>query len=627
MPEYRLKEASDAVAAEVRIQISETQELYIERDQVMHDIRRYRLMRHEPDLPRNWQKRLGKAGSPKVPLMYRLVQTAVTAKSKDFPLVTEQPFNIEDQPAADDQSRAMNFLLQSLDRQHRMQLITNFLFSLFGDGLAVFKTLEGRWDGYPFQDDNESDEDYNDRVEVFMKLHPEPFYVSRVNSETFYPPLDEYSEGPCVEIGWRDAHETWKTVERMMAGLGEDGDANRLIFPDGPSYPEREFPPSTPALIEVAEVWKDDVCFISAPKLGKVWQTENPMGTTPYSWAFADPTGVDDPSNMGMSICYPLYYLTPHIDSELGLMESWMQFMAPTMYTTQDASPYIRPTMETAVQDFEPGMMYNLPTGRKMGTVQPPDMGAPAIQFLNFMLGLGEKAGLPDLVSGGAVGSRLPALTLSKAYEDALSRLGPATRSGEFCIAEMLMKCRGIIGDYGEDLKVNGWEFLPGSDKTRGWATFDAKQAARGRDVSVEISTDTEQDMIGKGTHSAFMKEKRIWSQRTAMKYSGVKDIQDELDEIAADVAFEMALPLQARKALMEDPELGPVMQQMMAAEAGANAPKGGGGGGGGGKGGGRGGSRDKRPAPPGGGMQAGGRGRNPTQKRRGAGGGAVMRT
>ena len=622
MPEYLLKEASDRVAAEVRKGISETQELYIERDQVMHDIRRYRLMRHTPDLPRNWAKRLGKAGPPKVPLMYRLVQTAVTAKSKDFPLVTEQPFNIEDKPAADDASRGMNFLLQALDRQHRMQLITNFLFSLFGDGLGVFKTLEGRWDGYPFQEESETDSEYNDRVEAFIKLHPEPFYVSRVNSETFYPPLDEYAEGACTEIGWRDAHDTWKTVERLRAGSEED---HRLQFPDGPSYPEREFPPSTPALIEVAEVWTDEVCFISAPKLGKVWEVENPMGKTPYSWAFADPTGVDDPANMGMSICFPLYYLTPHIDSGLGLMESWMQFMAPTMYTTQDASPYVRPTMETSVQEMEPGMMYNLPTGRKMGTVQPPDMGAPANQFLTFMLGLGEKAGLPDLVSGGAVGSRLPALTLSKAYEDALSRLGPATRSGEFCIAEMLMNCRRIIGNYDEDLKVNGWEIREGDEHTKGWATIEAKEARKGRDMSVEISTDNEQDMIGKGTHGAFMVEKGVWSLRTSMKYSGVKDTQEEMDEIAADVAWKMAVPIQARKALMEDPELGPVMQQMAQAEA---AAKGGGGQGGGGRGGGRGGNRKgaKRP-PPGGGMQGGGRGRKPTQKRRGAGGGAVMRT
>lgn len=596
-----MKKASDNVSTEVIKGIQERKDIYDERDKVMHDLRRYRLMRHKVDLPRNWAKRLGKAGPPKVPIMLRTLQTAVTAVAKDFPRVEEEAFNIRDKPRAESSSKAWNYFLQMLDRQQRLQLITKFLFREFGDGLGVFKTTEGRWAGYPVPEEDESDSAYNDRVDEFLAQCPLPVSVTLPDPLTCYPPLDEYGEGPFVEIGWRSAKDTWNRIQRLQAGVDEEMRA----LPDGPAYPQREFPASSPPLFEVAEVWYDEVCFIYGKGLEGVYEIENPMGKRPYSWAFADPTGVDDPANIGMSILYPLYYIAPHIDSSVGLMQAWMQFMAPTMFTSQQASPYVRPTQETTIQTFEPGMIHHLGTGRTMGTVSPPDMGQPAIQNLNFMLGLSERAGLPDVVSGGISGTRLPALTLAKAYEDAVARLVPATRSAEFCFADMLMKCRRIVGDYGEDIPVNGWDYPEEGMKTQGWAKIEAKECLKNRPMSVELHTDTTQDEIAKGTHAQFMKQSRLWSNRRSMKYAGVRDPDDEMDEIGADIAWEMGLPLLAQKTISEDEELGPFLQAQMAAEA-ATTP------GGGSNGTGR--NREGVPAGAGGGRRGG----NPTQRARG---------
>lgn len=616
---YDLTPASDKVSAEVLKGINERRELYRERDDIMHDIRRHRLMRQKPSLHRNWLKRLGTKSGPKVPLMLRLLQTAVTAVNKDFPKVSSEPLSLKDKGNADEESQALNYLLQTIDRQHKRNFIAAFLFSHFGDGLSVFKTVEGPWAGFPVQEEGESNSDYNDRVEDFKDAHPMPFYVSRVNGLTFYPPLDEYSEGPCIEIGWRSIRETFSQVRSLMAN--EDEEKMQQI-PEGMSFPWREFPPSLPPNQEVAEIWYDDYCFIATPgiKGSPVLYIENPMGEKPYSYGYADPTGVDDPANIGMSICYPLYYITPHIDSMLGYMMAWATFMMPTLYTTQTPSPYVRATQETASWNWEPGYGYDLPTGRVMGVVQPPDMGAPANQIMSMLLGIADRGGLPPTISGDITGSRLAALTYQEAYGAGLARLAPGVRGAEFVLGDMLAKCRRRVADYGEDLALNGWDWDTGELPTRGWAKLRAAEAAKNRPIKVEMQPDSFQNEIAKGTHADFMSTPRpgrppLWSHRRASLFSGVRpeEYEDMMDEIAADAALSTMIQLMAQKAAAEDPELGPYM----AAQTGSPLPEGEG------TGIGRNGSRPGIAAGQGGGRRGG----NATQKPRGNRGTPVGRT
>lgn len=572
-----VKPASAATSAEVRKDMEQRRALYQERDIVMHNLRRYRTMRQQVKLPRGWKRYFGRGQEPRVPLIYRLVQTAVTAVTPDFPHVQEEPLSAVDKPRADEQSRALNFLLQTIDRRQQRRFLTSIYYKHMGDGMSALKTLPGRWSGYPLKDDEETDSQYNDRVERFLRDNPEPFYMSVVDPLTAYPPIDEYGEGTFVEISWRRPHKLFESL-RLVTEKTSGGRMRLRQVPDGEPYPLYEFPPSSEPLVEVREAWTKDACFISCPSLGgDVWEIENELGETPYSWAYADPTGIDDPVNIGMSVAFPLYYLAPHVDTFFGLMMMWASFMAPTLFTTQAPSPYVRATQETATTNFEPGMIYNLPTGRDLKAVGAPDMGSAANQFLNAMLSLSDRAGLPAHTSGDIAGSRLPSLTLQQATDSALARLGPARRGLEFLLADGMRKARNIIADSGEDIPVNGWEMIDKDSerRTTGWAVVRADECARGRPITVTLEEDSTQDLIAKGTHAQFMEQAGLWSLRRSMKFGGARDPDEEMAEIAADVAWKQGIKAQAFKALMEDDELGEYFRMMIGAAPAGGAPTG----------------------------------------------------
>lgn len=606
--EYKFERASDKVAAEITKAFEDRKQLFAERDDVAHKIRAMRLMRHDVTVPRNWGKRHGP--KPRLSIMYRLVQTAVTSVYKEMPHVQEEALDVDDKPFADDSSRAWNLGLQTIDRMHHMRFLINAAYKHYGDGLSVTKVADGAWGGYPGRYEDESDEDYDGRCELFKREHPLPFHAMLVDPLTFYPPEDEYGEQADIEISWRPTRD----VFRQMGVLPTKGKGAKPI-PLGHPYPMDEFPAALPTMTEWREGWTKDSCWVKCEKLEGIWIAENPLGFRPHSYAFADPTGVDNPTNAGMSVAFPLYTLQPHMESILALWRMWAMFMAPTLFSTQQASPYVRPTQEMAVMGFEPGMIYQMPTGRDLKAVGAPDMGAPALGFMNFLLSLSDRGGLPPSLAGDISGSRLPALTLQQAMDAGLARLGPATRSFEYVLADFLRKCRMIVGSYDQDVPVNGWEFADQDTKTTGWAVIRAAECRKNRPITVTMKSDPLQDKIGRGIHADMMVKAGFWSLPTAIKESGRDDPNEEMAEIAADKVYKYAAELYARKRLMEDPELGELATMMfmgpMAAAAGAPEamePPGGEGGGG------TGGQQAGVPAGPGGGTPAG----LPTERRRG---------
>lgn len=598
MPEYSFYKASPEVTTEVARAVRQRKELYAERDKVMHNLRSMRLLRYEPEQPLDWLKQFSGELSPKLPIIYRLIQTAVSAAAKGFPRVLVEPRNVNDRAGADSEARSLNLLLQTIHRQSRNKYLYSLYYNLFGDGLGVTKTQEGPWRGFPLPMEDEDVEDYNERVELFKEDHTLPFYTTVVNPLTFYPPMDEYGEGACMEI----AHRQVREVFHRMRIFPRNG---RLVqIPEGEPYPDREFPPTTPQLMEVQEVWTDRYCAITIPGFGPdtwIFETDE----NPYTWGWADPTGVMDPANVGMSIAYPLYYLAPHIDTQVGVMMGWSLFALPSPYTTQEPDPRIRPTQETSVMDYEPGKWHHFATGRKPGVLQPPNVGQPVLNFLEFMIGAADRGGLPSAVSGDVTGSRLPALTLQFAYQSGIDRLRPAIESAEDIIGSTLNKCRRIVAKYGEDIAVDGWEFPEEGVKTRGWQRVKANESGKGRTIVVTLDTDNTQDSIAKGIHAQQMWAggQGLWSERRAMRFSGVHDVDEEQAEKAADLAMALARPMQARKALMEDPTLGPFMQQQQMEQQAAQQAQSG-----------------LRRAQPGAANPSRRRGVRPTEGRRGAG-------
>ena len=115
LPDLRVLTADSKLGTAIKKEVQRRRALYTERDTVMHNLRRYRLMRHEPYVPKAYQKQLGGENAIKLPIMYRLVQTAVSSVAKRFPSVYAEPASIADRKAASDLTRGLSLLLQAID--------------------------------------------------------------------------------------------------------------------------------------------------------------------------------------------------------------------------------------------------------------------------------------------------------------------------------------------------------------------------------------------------------------------------------------------------------------------------------------------------------------------------------
>ncbi len=567
MPIINVRKAAQPLRDAIFKEVEQRRSLYQERDVVMHNIRRYRLMRQKTYMPKAYQRRFGGGNGVKLPTMYRLVQTAVSAIAKRFPMVYVEPLSIGDRKAAAEMTRAAPLLLQAIERRAGRPFLYGLYYTLFGDGLGVTKTQPGAWSGFPLLGDDEDPAVYNERVSRFLAEKPLPFQCRIVDPLTFYPPLNEYGEGVVVESAYRSTPDVLRSLNIAPTS---NGLALEKV-PEGKPYPDTELPAGFPMNVRVDEVWSEGEVAVSIHGSEETWVFENPTGEHPYTWGFADPTGVEDPANVGMSVAYPLYYIAPWIDTMTGIMLAWGQLAAPTPYTTQDFGPGVRPTQETKIETFQLGKMYHFATGRKPGILSPPDVGAPVLNFLNFLTGAAEGGGLPALVAGGGVGTRLPALTFQNTYEAGTDRLRSGTQAIETVIAGTLHKAFKIIGRYDTPVKTNGWDYVAGdmARKKRSWATIRPAEARKGRQIVVSLAIDSTQDKIAKGTHAQFMQNAQLWDVEEAMRFSGVENPEEMKDNIDADFARRMMQPLIAQGTIMADPDMRALVEAQAEEEGG----------------------------------------------------------
>jgi hypothetical protein len=573
--EIRLKKAPQGIRSAIEREVWARKSLYQERDLVMHKIRRMRLMRHRPYMPKAYQRQLGGENAIKQPIMLRLVQTGVNAVAKGFPTLYVEPIDSADQGAADELGNAINLLLQATENMSAVPFLYTLYFNLFGDGLAVTKTQPGPWSGFPLPVNEQLDDPhtaavYMAEVAQFKADNPLPFVTRTVDPLTAYPPVDEYGRGVFMESGWRGLSEVLKQLNLMP-----DPRANSALtfskVPEGKPWPDLEFPPGLPPNFQVHELWSDTEAAVWFQGSSDIWIFDNPTGKKPYTWGFAEPTGVHDPANVGMSIVFPLYYIAPWIDTLSGIMTAWSLFAAPTPYTTRDPVPGQQPTKDTKIEMYQPGKMYQFPTGVKPGILSPPPVGDSVLGFLNFLIEAADRGGLPSLVSGSGVGSRLPALTFQAAFEAATDRLRPAVVSAEKIIAGTIRKELEIIAASGIPVRVNGWDYSTEEpNKKRTWAVIKPEEAAKMRYILATLQIDSTQDLIAKGTHAQFMVSAQLWDIAQAMRFAGVKDVTKTKNNIAADTAWRMALQPLAQMILQQDPDYQKALQMQ---QQGQNQP------------------------------------------------------
>src|SRR3990172_9601460 len=153
MPDLRVSSANSKLGTAIKKEVERRRSLYSEQDIVMHNIRRYRLMRHKVQVPKAYQRQLGGENAIKLPIMYRLVQTAVSSVAKRFPTVYAEPQSIADRKSASELTRGLSLPLQAVYSIPPRPSLQGFSFNLFGGGLGGAKPRPGRGSGFPLPAD------------------------------------------------------------------------------------------------------------------------------------------------------------------------------------------------------------------------------------------------------------------------------------------------------------------------------------------------------------------------------------------------------------------------------------------------------------------------------------------
>ncbi len=516
--------------------VLDTKSSFQQAKDLMHGLRQLRFMRTSARPSKPYQRLVAK--NVHAPLAYALGQTATgsIARSRPTWLVSPRTNSPEDVTLAESLSVAGDLLFQTYERFARKPLYWKFLDQCVCDGMGVYKFARIPWINYPLREQYDDNEEFNAEVDKFLESRPPiPLRARLVDPLTIFPPTSEVGAPVVMESALRPSRETFRSL-----GLQERG--SKLIrIPEGQPYDLREPPPAAGTFVEVSEIWsEEEVIFVIGAPYGQVFAFENDAsvfaGKLPYSWASGEVSGLDDPAVANLSVLFPLMYLQPWMDTLLAMMVAWAAIGAnPSAWTSRDVGAGVHePGIK--ISDFQPGKVYSLGTGGRMGFLEPPSIGREAIRLLEMFISLSDRVGLAPIVSG-IIGTRTPGLTQSAAMEAAISKLSPVVDNAEFCLADALkLSFHAIENVIQKPVWVSGWQFEEANQtKKKGSHRISPADIKGHYDISCSLKVDTLQDVIAKGTHAAFMNNAQLWGHRRSMQFSGVQNVSEEEDSLLKD--------------------------------------------------------------------------------------------
>jgi len=517
--------------------VIDTKANFTEAKALMHGLRQLRFMRTSARPSKPYQRLVAK--NVHAPLAYALGQTATgsIARSRPTWLVSPRTDSPDDVKLAEALSVSGDLLFQTYERFSRKPLYWKFLDQCVCDGMGIWKFARTPWANYPLRENYNEDDEYNTAVDKFLEDRPPiPLRARLVDPLTFFPPTNEWASPVIMESALRPARETFHALR-----LQGTSSTNVVRVPEGTPYDFREPPPAAGTFMEVSEIWSEsEVIFVLGAPFSQVFAFENDpsifAGKLPYSWASGEVSGLDDPAVSNLSVLFPLMYLQPWMDTLLAMMVAWAAIGAnPTAWTSRDVGAGVQEP-GVKVTDFQPGKVYSLGTGGKMGFLEPPSIGREAIRLLEMFINLSDRVGLAPIVSG-IIGTRTPGLTQSAAMEAAISKLSPVVDNAEFCLAEALkLSFHAIENVIQKPVWVSGWQFEEATQTKRKGAHRISPADVRGHyDISCSLKVDTLQDVIAKGTHAAFMNNAELWGRRRSMQFSGVTNVSEEEDSLLKD--------------------------------------------------------------------------------------------
>lgn len=542
--------------------IQDCNEIYQEREEIIHHARRVRSMRIRTNVPRSFQKVIG--DGVRAPLSWSHVQTVVGMIAKNRPTFQREPRFPREKEACQRLVNSAGALWDSFEREAKRPLIFLFADQLAGDGLGVLKTRVLPWEGMPIQQEGESDSEFNKRYDSWAEKSAKiPIRVSLVDPLLFMPAREEDSPSYVVEKGKRNIK---ATLSRFGLSYGVN---NKILLPSelprGRAVSALEMPRGLGPTVDVEEVWTPSELYL---RIGRTehFVFENPLGFIPYVWRGGEQTSIPDPSLETTSSIYPFLNIEPWVNTLLSVMVAWSILGGtPILWTARDSGGASDPR-RFPISDIPLGKRIDLGTGGKIGFVSPPEVGQGLSEVAQTLLNMYERAGMTPLARG-LIGTRTPGLTLSAALEAATDRLRPVIFSLEEGIAETTGMVWRIIDQVVKQpvyVLGNGVQKGPlGVGKKQSWGKYviDPKDIDGYYECKVDIKLASLQDLISQGMHAAFMKSHKLWSADRGMRFSGVDDPAGERAQILIEEFMEnpAVKAFLMKSAIEDEPQLSEV--------------------------------------------------------------------
>jgi hypothetical protein len=541
--------------------ISQNKSTYSETHKLIDQMRRLRYMRAKARPPRAFQRLIGKG--IRSPLSYNLVQTITGMIVRERPKYSRVPRSGVERQKAQTLANSADPMMQSFEQIAHRPLFFQWADQAVSDGRVIGKIRRVPWEGYPLRKAGEKDKDFNNRVAKWvMNASTHPIRATIVDAMGFMPDRNEWEPQFVIETGNRPTLPTFKAL-----GVVPTNEGFKQIPTDKP-YPDDEIPTGTQPTVPVEELWTPDALYIRVAR-EQVLKFPNDFGFIPYAWNYGATTSHNDPALEGMSVLYPYLGLEPWVQMLLGVLASW-SIVGGTPILVQTTDRTAGASNAGAIADVPLNKMVTLPPGGDMKFVQPPPVGREIIEFIQLLMDFIDRAGITPLAQGH-IGTRTPGLTVASALEAASGKLIPIKSNLEnFHETMVKMSWKTVYNNIKQPIHVTGTglverDKLPGRRKGRGRFIVDPKDIDDYYDIKAELSFDTIQDEIAKGTHAATMKAHRLWGKRRAMRFSGVDDPEDEIDEIALDELSDTPVVRTQiiQQAIQDEPELQKIQQDL----------------------------------------------------------------
>jgi hypothetical protein len=545
--------------------VSDRKNLHETRIQLIHGLRRLRFMRNEIKPPKQIQKLIGKQAIS-APLAFRHVQTVVGAIAKNRPtpmMLMRDPADIERMGRG---QKFFDFCLQQMERIAQKQLYWKWVDNVVADGLGFWKITRHAWQDYPEPKEDETDEAYLKRVDDFLYSRPPlPFRLRVVEPHTVFFPTYEWEPKDMLEISTRSLRDA--LTELRIAPVNGSLSTMRLLEVGEP-FPRDEVPNIQRSSVEVSEFWSEDK--VAFGLLGQWFEMDNPYnGKIPYVKTGGATTGSSDPALEHISTLYPFQRLQPWLDMMVTSLIAWsMTVTNPIVYTTRKPGMGVTGTTETAIQEIPWGKHMDLGLGGEIGTMAVPDVGQSVKGSIELITEMLDRSSLSPAASG-FMGTRTAGLAIASAVENSLAMFSTTVDNMKIGMSELYkLISRFIDEDIGVNVYATGFNITEGKGKrqqvgTIQWGPEDVNATL---DILCDIKKEGLQDLIAKGTHAAFMRDKGLWDEEMSMLFAGVEDVDRVRKNKLKDMARQHPIVQQylAMAAVSEEPPLAMLYQQAM---------------------------------------------------------------